>query len=270
MIAFEKTQYVKLTPDPRTGPPAAPPTAPQTITASDGSFSVAVPKRPFGAVVTAPSGVVEASAADLSEGATLTIQPYARMEGTIRFDHEPTGREKQVAISTGTGLSMSGHVAPFELWATTDPGGRFVIERVPPGQYGMYMLGLNLTGQIRFDPGTDARVDIDLTTRRPVAGRIEGVKPQAHLTLSLIGIPIRNMAAEPAGVFMLGYQQSDAVMGADGAFTSGPVLPGNYRLTIGIQAGGHVQRDVQIPPAPPGEPSTPVNIGTLKLRRTGS
>lgn len=265
MIAFEKAQYMKLTPDPRTGPP----TAPQTITASDGSFSVAVPKPPLGAVIVAPDGVTEASSADLSAGTVLTVRPYARIEGTIRFDHDPSPREKQVAISTG-GLSFSGHLAPFELWATTDAAGHFVIERVPPGQYGMYMLGLNLMGQIRFDPGTDARVEIDLTTRRPVAGRIEGIKPQAHLALSFISIPIHNIASEPAGVFTLGHQQSDAVAGADGSFTSGPVLPGTYRLTIGAEGGGHVQRNLQIPPRPPGSGDAPIDLGTLVLKHQGS
>jgi hypothetical protein len=264
MISFEKTQYVKLTPDPRTGPP----TSPQTITAADGSFSVIVPKPPFGAVVAATDGVVEASAADLSAGATLTIRPYARVEGTIRFDHAPTTREKQVAISTG---QLLGHVAPFELWATTDAAGHFVVERVPPGQYNMYMLGMNLMGQIRFDPGTDARVELDLTRRRAVAGTIEG--PQWKRRQGFLGcmtLPIHEIAIEPAGVFVLEFQRSSVVVDAAGTFTGGPVLPGAYRLTISGAAAGSVVKDVQIPPSPPGAQATPVDLGTLKLQRPGS
>lgn len=130
---------------------------------------------------------------------------------------------------------------------------------------------MNVMGQIRFDPCTDARVDVDLTGRRAVAGTIVGPQCKGRRGfLHSMSLPVHNMALEPAGVFVLGFQRSTVVVDADGTFTGGPVMPGTYRLTISGTAAGFVVKDVQIPPSSPGAQATPVVLGTLTLQRRGS
>jgi beta-lactamase regulating signal transducer with metallopeptidase domain len=118
------------------------PSLPTSETDADGRVSMGAPTPDYLLVVDCPEGYCRVTGHDLAASTDLTLQPWARVEGTVvgpdgpvsnmavAYSHPATGRDpvgQDPADKDRTALYAT------ELGASTDAAGRFVFERVPPG-----------------------------------------------------------------------------------------------------------------------------------------
>lgn len=260
MAPSDNIRFLELSFDPQMGPP----TNPQAITRADGSFEIPVQKMPAGALVLAQQGAAEAFARSLTGEVNLTIQPYGRIEGSLRSDQKPVRVGTQILLSTAM---LPGHGAQFQMRARTDQTGHFAIENVPPGRYAIFLDGAN--GEIRVSPGTSAQVDIDRPSGRTIVGKLEGIKERGSATFLLSPLTGKS-SSQPGAAFFLNAWQFDVDVDLNGLFKIDHVPPGPFHLSVGIVAnvlGAYAaEKNIQIPPISDGETPSPIDIGTLTLK----
>lgn len=262
LVLPKNSQSIGLTSDPQMGPP----TAPRTLTSSEGSFEIAGADRSAGALVLAPDGAVEASADDLARHATLTLQPYGRIEGTVLVDHRPVATNSQILVSN---FFKPRHGVIFEMRARTDALGHFSIEKVPAAEYFM-MLGPNNNGEISVAPGTTARADVDRPRGHPIVGTIEGVQSRSNAVFLFTTFESREASSRPAGIFVHASWQFNVDPDADGHFRIEQVPPGVYHLSVSVmspRSGAGTTTDVTITAPLEGETPAAIDLGKLKLKR---
>jgi len=101
---------------------------------AEGRFRIPARTEPFQIVITHPSGFAYHKSSDGPLAQNITLMPWARAEGTFRVGAEPAAN---VTLSLDAGIRSYGSDVPniFSHYdVTTGEGGRFVIERVFPGQ----------------------------------------------------------------------------------------------------------------------------------------
>jgi peroxiredoxin len=154
---------------------------PKLITAADGRYDFPPQADPFALVVLHDDGYARVEQADLAESKDIVLQPWARVQGTLMIGAEPGANARMT-------VWMNDHHEPnqprvyHDLKANTDEQGRFLFDRVPPGEGGVaheVRIGDRqsaYTHSQSFDaqPGDTVSVQIG-GTGRPVVGHI--VKP---------------------------------------------------------------------------------------------
>ncbi len=98
-----------------------------------GRFSFEPKDEPFGVLVMHPKGVAQKSASELEQSDTLTLEPFGRIEGTLRIGAEPGARQSIRVQLDRRKYASDHHLQYFEYTALTDDQGRFVIDDVMPG-----------------------------------------------------------------------------------------------------------------------------------------
>lgn len=260
LAAFNQMQFLELSADPQMGPPSAP----KAVTGADGVFEISVPFMPVGAVVLGPDGAAEAPSRALSGTPELTVQNYGRIEGTLRFDHKPIRPGSQLLLSTAM---LAGHGAQFQMRGRTDASGHFAIERIPPGQYALFISGEDQDGQIRILPGTSARVDIDRPTGRTISGILDGITSRSQVTF-LLNPSGPGPATQPAGTFVLSSWQFDGETDAAGHFKieHAPLGPAHLAAVNIPGKFGTFEKELRIPSPPNEQPYSPFDAGTIKFK----
>jgi len=178
----------------------------------DGRFEF--PPRLESATVLAasPSGFAEMTAAEVAATGKITLVPWGRIEGTVRFTNKPTNGW-WVAVhappqrDVGSGRSVPSYT--FFQRTRPDTRGRFYFDRVPPGDWRVSLVSRvnDPSGQsLPFSHGQPLRVLSGATNRvdfeeagRSITGRVQitGGDPadvdwsrDAHfLTLQISGAP---------------------------------------------------------------------------------
>jgi thiol-disulfide isomerase/thioredoxin len=105
------------------------------ITDQAGRFSFAPDLDAFAVLVVDESGFAEVPVQDLASSPQVRLQPWARLEGTLKIGTRPGSNETVRLAGAFAKLAYYPRpLPPYSISAetTTDAGGRFVFPRVPP------------------------------------------------------------------------------------------------------------------------------------------
>ncbi len=149
-------------------------------TGPDGGFWFARPAEPFLVVVLSDRGFAIRPPEEMSASPEVTLQPWARIEGTSRTGAQPAAGD-EVSSFVLLGRSSVSRLI-FMNDARTDDRGHFVLDRVYPG-------GLTLSRKVGSPDGLCPNSHLAYVEARPGA--------TISLTLSAIGRPVVGRVALP-------------------------------------------------------------------------
>ncbi len=237
----------------------------RTQTDRDGRFTLYPQEPRFGLVVIHERGYAEVPAGQIAASRAITVQPWGRVEGTLRIAGKPGAREP-LELQPDVQLYQRDLQVSHTLEATTDASGTFVFERVPPGkvkirrdiQHSPTTLSSAYDTHAEVQPGEMIRVAIGSTDSRPtcrtVVGRI--VPPPgstqtinwrgdqfACVTGDALGLPPADRISAVDALRVAARRRSSTTrvavpfqvnfrVGPDGSFRLDDLLPGSYRLDV--------------------------------------
>jgi len=158
---------------------------PQVETGVDGRFQFEPMADAHTIIIVHPDGYAEFPVEDLDSDKPITLSPYGRVEGTLLVDGRPAADEAiNVTIVLYRYADGRRNFAPLSLWLqeTTDAEGRFVFEKVPPGERKVVhrmvlkegrMGTIPLSHPVTVEVPAGGTIDVTLGgTGRPVIGRV--------------------------------------------------------------------------------------------------
>ena len=278
--------------------------APRVTSDTEGRFAVPAAAMAEGdiyrVVVTHERGYAEVDRRDFEDIATLTTQPWGRIEGTLMIGEKPDpGVEMEFIFDRIRDLNIPD--ISGKGTATTDADGRFTFERVAPGdirvvpRYKDERRGQSYGVLAEVKPGETARVALG-GTGRPVVARIvppEGFDPKLdYATHSKYSIESdREMIPKgiwgapdgraqrwwnsPEGREYRGklVQRSDLKIAPDGSIRVDDLPPDRYRLHITYSAdpiyrrvgdpGRNAYADLKFE-VPEGQGDEPLDLGVIQ------
>jgi len=110
-----------------------------TSTGADGTFRLNPVAQQHSVVIVHPDGYLEVPVAAFEQTNRFVLQPYGRVEGTLFVNGKPAAGETITVSSMHYRYGMPGTpkrefpVINIYLNATTDQRGKFVVDKVPPG-----------------------------------------------------------------------------------------------------------------------------------------
>jgi hypothetical protein len=242
----------------------------QAETDAAGRFRFAGQGGDFQLVITHPSGFAYLHGSTAWDAArVITLDPWARVEGTFRVGLEPAP-DVRLRLEVG-GVHSYGPRVPSVFTtheAVTGPGGRFAFERVIPGKgsLGRDILLLADQGAIEvtsscmvpaeFPAGKTVHIDLG-GTGRAVVGRLEpatGFAGKARWNFALV----QARPEKEGGPYLT------ATVDRNGRFRIDDVPAGGYTLQARFDRGGAGSlpgHPFRVPP----DGGEPVDLGTLKL-----
>ena len=243
-----------------------------TTTTSDagGHFRFLPQAAGYRLLVTSDDGVVGITGADFEKSHTLLLQKWARIEGEARDGTKPvpTGTEIYASVSLLPSVNRGDdHPISIASRAKTDAAGKFVLEKVAPGEVTISGTGGRGT-PVKVGAGETAHVLLG-GKGRPVEGKVPVLQELKDATsyVSLISaqpqrrwqpmppVEIMELPAAEMSTWLLKWQQSDeglkaraayvaeiskpsaysASLQADGTFHINNVEPGTYNLRVSWQ-----------------------------------
>jgi len=280
---------------------------PHLLTGPDGLFSFSPPDGPFRIIALHDRGYAEASARQLAQVRNLTVEPWGRIEGTLRAGGEPLSHSIVVASLDDERDEPAGFRVQNESRAQTDEQGRFVLDRVTPGESRVHWQfenqGARTTPDRYYQPafvnvlsGQTVRLDLMIEGGRPLLGRVvapgESGRPldlaasNAYLILKVPAVPYpAGLAGRDRREWLHRWRFTDAArtfrhrergfshnleLRPDGSFRIDEVQPGAYELHVGITGYSKFTQDVTVPEPAAGQGGTPVDLGTLALKRSAT
>jgi thiol-disulfide isomerase/thioredoxin len=261
-------------------------------TGADGRYTFPPEEPPFTIVALHDRGFAQVSSSNLARAGELVLQPWGRIEGSLRVGNRP-GDGLPVLINGGP-RGDTEHALPwFEYATTADRSGNFVFDRVVPGSITVarkielsdHSYSSANTTAITLKPDATARVTLG-GTGRPVIGRVivpEGLRERVdwgysfnHLTakpsiwnraMSQLGMPAKAPGSDYAVKVEL-----------NGSFRVEDVIAGSYTLNIRLQEApsnprehgsfepiGTARREVTVPEMSGGRSNLPLDLGEISL-----
>jgi RNA polymerase sigma factor (sigma-70 family) len=114
---------------------APPPEVAATRTGADGRFSFPLDAENRAVIVVSEKGYGQATVAELAARAELTLQPWARVEGTLREGSTPLA-EQTIHLSRthfGSKIEKQSFRTVHDTTTKTDAAGHYIFPRVAPG-----------------------------------------------------------------------------------------------------------------------------------------
>lgn len=109
------------------------PAAMRTTTGPDGHFELKPPEQPLAVVAKAPGGYTAVLISDPAKPMSITLQPWARLEGVVRTGSKPVPHAR-------VQIAQYGDQADYNRWHVVkqqeiecDANGRYALDRVVPG-----------------------------------------------------------------------------------------------------------------------------------------
>jgi RNA polymerase sigma factor (sigma-70 family) len=277
---------------------------PHLLTGPDGVFSFSPPDGPFRVIALHDRGYTEASAQQLAEEHGLTVQPWGRIEGTLRAGGHLLAHESvDASLNDEPGERGVLRIEHSSL-AQTDEQGRFVMDRVPPGEARVYWQPDNAgarTTPVRYyqpaflnvGPGETVRVDLVLEGGRPLTGRVAALDERGQ-PLDLAGSRASLGMKIPEIPYPPGLSEADRAewfsqwrltragtayrhvrrgfghslkLEPDGSFRIDEVQPGAYEVHVRVKGFAELTRDLTITERAAGQGGEPVDLGTLTPNR---
>ncbi len=218
-------------------------------------------------VAVGQAGLGQVHCLDFSNSLEIRLQPWGRIEGTVRtYDGQWVDRKIKWQQTGRLTSWMTLYYASEGCSARSDANGNFTLEHVPPGD-GRVAIDDDagaapiLSAAIEVNPGETARVQIGGVGRQ-VTGRLvapTGVEIRnwsnqvtfAQLTREWDPYPMPDdLTGNAADQWKLEFADTEAgrawlrdqcaydfKVGADGSFSIPEVLPGKYRLFVSVVQG---------------------------------
>ena len=154
-------------------------------TGRDGRFDLPPQEAPYSLVVLHDRGFAEIKVGRSEGLSVIKLRPWGRVEGTLRIGSQP-GAKETIRLEQDQTYEPQSPQVSFSNEAETDARGRFVFDRVVPGElvhagHVVYRDNLGESGSrvliqahsasIEVSPGRTSRVDLG-GTGRPVIGRV--------------------------------------------------------------------------------------------------
>jgi hypothetical protein len=252
-------------------------------------------------VAVSREGYAEAKLDQLSSALTLTLQPWGRIEGTVRNGRQPATNEWVMVTPKRNAIGM--HLQyDFELHRTqADEQGRFVLTNVPPGERFLTRLYPIERGwswshgePITVKAGEVTRVDYG-GKGRSVIGKVVPSDPKREIPWQTSGHhvlgtpqprPPSNLKSQEeinawnnspeVKEARANYRYYVVRFDSDGSFRIDDVPPGKYNLSLhfyepgqeNIRMGrfiGSIQREVEVSAMANGPNDEPLDLGKLEL-----
>jgi hypothetical protein len=105
-----------------------------TVADAHGRFRLPPKHTPEVVVVAHAQGFAEVPFSRVTSNTVIALQPWGRLEGTVRLAAKPLVNETIRLGGMAWGMNRSPRVSLY-LGATTDAEGRFVFEMAPPGEW---------------------------------------------------------------------------------------------------------------------------------------
>ncbi len=236
-------------------------------TDSEGRFSFEPKDEPFGVFVLSAKGVAQKSASELEQSGSLTLEPFGRIEGTLRIGAKPGARQPIRVQLDRRKYASDHHFQFFEYTTKTDDHGRFAVADVMPGEALVRLEApgsgggrLYLASAVPVDVVPGRTVNVEFGGQgRPVIGHVGMPAGSArkfdfaagsgilHLDQPSMPLPEGFMTWDQATRYAYSKKWSLSAEGralrrsgrlhmfpinADGSFRIDDVLPGSYKLSI--------------------------------------
>ena len=243
-------------------------------------------------------GFASAPLADVRSSGIITLQPWGRIEGTLKIGGQPgVGKDLLFTLSIpGISMDFNGYKV------ATDDQGQFTMETIPPGDGAIVRLIANPPNSWTYSDSTPVTVKPGVTTQvtlgdngATLVGRIRFDNPppnnaalnyQGNVSGQMPQMPVFHSSAEAQAYFktpeyraLAKLRKNYAIeMNPDGSFTVEDVVPGTYSLNIfaRVNSGNPWSQ----PPVAQGlttvtvpdsfSPTTPIDIGEVELVPTPS
>jgi RNA polymerase sigma factor (sigma-70 family) len=253
-------------------------------TDAQGRVTVLKSNSVIGYAAASPEGFVELQAEGLPDQATVSLQPWGRIEGVLVEDGRSLAgrtvvlRSPKLSMLSESGLQLSEMLHAVQ----TDDEGRFVLPQAPPGVWNLLERvggGSGVPERLQIPAGETLRVvigdSVALVSANVVVpgGLVEGLSISGRLD-AVDAIPPKGT---PVVMWMRDPKHQSVFAGAwqvQGRFSDGRLLirnvpPGNYRLRVHAQrdgGDGAVPAGLKLPKELPAE----VREQTLKAFRQKS
>ncbi len=248
------------------------------VTRADGLYSFRAQEEPTGILVVANEGFMRKAPWELVASGDVRVEPWGRVEGTCRIGEKPVSHQK-IRLSVDATAASSTDYEFYEYEAETDADGKFVVERVIPGDASATTAtpqGANRglhgsigSGKFEVRSGETAKATIG-GSGRPVIGRVQvpdGSVVPVNLSTSTGNLRFKSHVQEmklpddfmtwefpkrkayslawyksPEGkAWRRGMRGNGIKVESDGSFRAEEVLPGSYELTITVGGDGPVR-----------------------------
>ena len=284
-------------------------------TDEQGSFSFDPMPGAHTLVAVGSAGLGQARCFEFSKPLEIKLQPWGRVEGSVRTRDGQWADRRLLWSRTGNLTSwMTLFYKSEGFSARSDATGRFTLEHVPPGEGRVALdddsgTAAILSSSLRVAPGETVQVQIG-GVGRPLTGKLvapPGVEirswtnqvtfAQLHVEWDSYSIP-KDLTGNAVERWKLEFENTEAgrtwfraqysyefKVGADGSFTIPEVLPGKYRLFVGVAQGylgsgssskasqpgdpeiAQTGRQVAVPEAS-GDSGSPLDLGEIVLNAT--
>jgi RNA polymerase sigma factor (sigma-70 family) len=272
----------------------SPPKAAAALTGADGRFSLPLAPENRAVIVVHEKGYGQITVAELVKRHELTLQPWARVEGTLREGSKPLAGEWIYLSRThlGSQIERATFRTQHEIRTKTDAAGHYVFPRVVPGD--AWISFRNYWNQTRYFDLQSGQTNIaDIGGRgRPITGRVSLANIDAQVrfhgsvwprTPHQMRFP-RNWAElskEEQTAFTAAWEKTpDAKLynqekcnqnfevAADGTFVVPDVPAGDYRLSVSSKAPaaqiGRADIAFTVPEMAGGRSDEPLDMGVIK------
>jgi hypothetical protein len=264
------------------------------ITDAQGKFTLGPPPDSGGTIVAVGDlGYASASADQLQANPTLVLQPFGRIEGTLKIAGQPGVGKDLLFTPTIPGMSTDS----TSYKSTTDDQGQFTMEKIPPGEGAIVRLITTSPNSSTYSDSTPVTVKPGETAKvtlgddgATLVGRIRFENPptndvalsyQGFLSGQMPQMPVFHSSTEAQAYFktpeyqaLMRQRKNYAIeMNPDGSFTVEDVVPGIYSLNISARVNSgnpwthppvaNGSTPVTVPDS--FSPTTPVDIGEIVL-----
>ena len=272
----------------------SPPKAAVARTGADGRFSFPVALENRAVIVVHEKGYGQITVADLVKKHELILQPWARVEGTLREGSKPLAGEWIYLSRThlGSQIERATFRTQHEIRTQTDGAGHYVFPRVVPGD--AWISFRTYWTQTRYFDLQSGQTNIaDIGGRgRPITGRVALANIDAQVrfhgsvwprTPHQMRLPPNwsELSKEERTAFTAAWEKSpDAKLynqekcnlnfevAADGTFIVPDVTAGDYRLWISSKAPSvpisRADIAFTVPEMPGGRSDEPLDVGEIK------
>jgi hypothetical protein len=244
-----------------------------SITDSQGQFTLGSPPETGGTVVAVGElGFASARVDQVRANPTLILQPFGRIEGTLKIGGQPgAGKDLYFSMdSSGINTDFNGYKT------TTDDQGKFSFEKIPPGTGDIVRLIQTSPNSWTHSDRTSVTVQPGQTTQITLGDSGAVLKGTIRLETPLADGEIPNiqgalslqMPSTPS------FKYYAITVSPDGSFSVDDVAPGTYSLKIMAtkpsnqpwtqQPFAQGQTTITVPDNV--NPLSPINIGEIVLK----
>jgi beta-lactamase regulating signal transducer with metallopeptidase domain/thiol-disulfide isomerase/thioredoxin/protocatechuate 3,4-dioxygenase beta subunit len=247
---------------------------PMVRTGPDGRFTLHSTVDNYLLVAACDAGYADASQDEFARSGKLVLKPWGKIEGMVWIG-DRSGADQEIVYNND--ISPRGgryYGLDYGYRTRTDARGRFAFDRVLPGR-GKAVRVLNdntawgWQEPVAVEPGRTTRVRVGGRGRVVIGRLVFDHEPATPIDWT------RNPPVMIHGP--PGKSQFISNLDKDGRFRIEDVLPGKYRIRIGspnLPAKGvetrigWLERDLDVPEAPAGQPVGPLDLGAIEAHLT--